>query len=118
VSKYPFNDHRDQVDPDHCPAPFCGRPVDRGWWTPVTFAEDAMRSFADSAARPLDDFKAYKMLTCTRDDCRTWARMRAADLRGGPKADPFVVSFQWTPYYRGEVDIGGGIRIPMGASHR
>jgi hypothetical protein len=117
MSTYPFNERRDQVDINHCPAPFCGRRINRPWWTPITFAEDAHRSFADfeAEARPLDSYKYHALITCRRDECITWARLRAADIGGGPKTDPLVVRHQWmtSPYYRGEVDLGHGIRLAL-----
>ena len=91
MSRYPFNEAREQVDQDHCPAPFCGRSLrmERAWLTAIMFKEDVRRSFADVAAeaRPLDSYRCSRMVTCRRGACTTWARLRAEDLRGGPHLD-------------------------------
>jgi hypothetical protein len=88
VTLYPFNEDRQQLDPYHCPAPFCGRVMDgsRGapserWHHPVMFAADMFRSFADVTASPAYGRRGVIMATCARPACKEWGRLRADDLR-------------------------------------
>lgn len=106
MSAYPFNECREQVDWQRCPAPFCGLDWHRwrrAWKTPVFFAEDRFASFAEAVARPVDSFKASVIVTCDAAACRTWARLRAEDIAGTGEADPHVRRFRWetSPYFRG-----------------
>lgn len=104
MSLYPFNEHREQINQDRCPAPFCGCDLSRrrAWITPVTFAEDTRASFTDMAtfdvskAHGIRDFRGYQLRTCDREPCRLWARLRSEDLRGGPNADPVYVAYLWS----------------------
>jgi hypothetical protein len=83
MTPYPFNKHRVQVNPDRCPAPFCGCDMrrHRPWLTAVVFEEDMRMSFTEAAAVPSWDLRGVHLVTCDREACRVWARLRADDLR-------------------------------------
>lgn len=97
MTMYPFNEHRVQVDANHCPAPWCGRDLwrCRVWLTAVMFESDFRVLFSEVAARDPSDFKGYQIVTCNDAACRQWARLRADDLRGGPAVDPVYVAYLW-----------------------
>lgn len=94
MTMYPFNESRVQVG-RNCPAPWCGDKCELPWFTPVMFAGDFYMSFAaanpDPNAAPM-----YRIRTCRRSACIEWARLRAADLRGGPNEDPLYVAYLWS----------------------
>jgi hypothetical protein len=98
MTMYPFNERREQVNRNRCPAPWCGCDMwrSRPWSTPVVFEADLRMSFAEAASMPDHDMKGVYMMTCERQACRQWARLRAADLRGGPDVDPVYVAYLWS----------------------
>lgn len=94
---YPFNEHRVQVGADRCPAPWCGVSLLRElpWFTAVMFAGDYYVSFAAAKLDP-HATACYRLKTCRRSACIEWARLRAEDLRGGPRVDPLYVAHLWS----------------------
>lgn len=84
MTMYPFNEYRVQVNPERCPAPWCGSDIRRPfglWLTAVVFEEDMRMSFTEAAAVPSWDLRGVHLVTCDREACRVWARLRADDIR-------------------------------------
>jgi hypothetical protein len=106
-SRYPFTDAWVQLNPERCPAPWCGCDLTRArhriWATPVAppLVGDLATMFDHDPWEPRL-CKGYQLFTCSAPRCIVWARLRAEDLRGRGYGDELESRALWacSLYYR------------------